>query len=163
MTLIQSGVQVIGYEGAALVGENVMFTCPSGQTLNGPNSSMCMGNQMWEPDPVEVNCTFQPTDPIFCQHPQYVLQIGASTTIMTYKEFRNSDFTTSLTCCSGILVIEANTINCLEEELNATQFRYERKCKLTFVFCYRGELQAPGLGVTIIIVNTCSPRLHSLS
>ena len=47
----------VGYEDPALVGENITFICPIGSTLNGPNSSTCMGNGEWEPDPREVECT----------------------------------------------------------------------------------------------------------
>ena len=131
MTLTRNSVQVMGYEDPALEGESIVFTCTSGEILNGPNSSMCMGNGEWEPDPGELNCThenLQPTDPVICEGPQYIiLQVGGSITIMTYKDFRNSDFNIDPICCSGIVVIEANTINCLEEELNTTQLRYEGK------------------------------------
>ena len=138
MTLTQNGVQVMGYEDPALAGESIVFTCTSGQILNGPNSSICMENGEWEPDPGELNCThkkLQPTDPVICEGPQYVLQVGGSITIMTYKEFRNSDFNISPICCSGIVVIEANTINCLGEELNTTQLRYEGKINCQLVSC----------------------------
>ena len=57
MTRTQNGVQVMGYEDSALAGESIMFTCTSGLEFSGPNSSTCMGNGEWEPDPEEVNCT----------------------------------------------------------------------------------------------------------
>ena len=162
MLLSQNNVRVMGYEDPALVGESITFTCPSGQILNGPRSSTCMENREWEPDPGELNCTerFQPTNPVICGHPQYVLYIENSITIMTYKEFRNSDFTISLTCCSGILVIEANKINCFEEVLNTTQFRCERKCKLiSCILLWERIIQwAPGWHVHL----GCTP-VHSLS
>ena len=31
-------------------GANVMFTCPPGLVLTGPNTSTCMENGEWEPD-----------------------------------------------------------------------------------------------------------------
>ena len=40
----------------ALEGDSVNFTCFSGFVLTGPNSSTCMGNGEWEPDPREVAC-----------------------------------------------------------------------------------------------------------
>ena len=48
---------VVGYEDPALEGQTAMFTCLPGQTLNGSNSSTCMGNGEWEPDPRDVECT----------------------------------------------------------------------------------------------------------
>ena len=47
----------MGYDDPALEGQTIMFICPHGQILNGPNSSTCMGNGEWEPDPREVKCT----------------------------------------------------------------------------------------------------------
>ena len=32
-------------------GDNVTFYCPPGPVLTGPNSSTCMRNGEWEPDP----------------------------------------------------------------------------------------------------------------
>ena len=47
----------LDYVDPALEGQNITFVCPTGQILNGSNSSMCMGNGEWEPDPREVECT----------------------------------------------------------------------------------------------------------
>ena len=47
----------LAYVDPALEGQNITFACPPGQTLNGYNSSMCMENGEWEPDPREVECT----------------------------------------------------------------------------------------------------------
>ena len=47
----------MGYSDPALEGQSITFACPPHQTLNGSNSSMCMGNGEWEPDPREVECT----------------------------------------------------------------------------------------------------------
>ena len=53
---LASSVLVMGYNGVALKGDSVSFTCSSGLVLSGPNSSTCMGNGEWEPDPREVAC-----------------------------------------------------------------------------------------------------------
>jgi hypothetical protein len=124
----------MGYDDPALNGESIMFACASGLKLGGPNSSTCMGNGEWEPDPGKVNCTVQVTDPVICGHPQYVFQIEDSITIMTYKKFRKTDFD-SLICCSGIVIIEASTITCLEGEQNVTELRFESEYQLaSFVY-----------------------------
>ena len=44
-----------GYQGIE-VGSIATFSCPPGLVLIGPNSSTCMGNGEWEPDPREVKC-----------------------------------------------------------------------------------------------------------
>ena len=51
---------VVGYVDPALEGQTTTFTCSTGQILNGFNSSTCMGNGEWEPDPREVECTGTP-------------------------------------------------------------------------------------------------------
>ena len=38
-------------------GTSVSYSCPPGLTLTGANTSTCIGNGEWEPDPREVNCT----------------------------------------------------------------------------------------------------------
>ena len=50
----------VGYEDPALEGQNITFTCASNQILIGPNTSTCMENGEWEPDPREVACTGTP-------------------------------------------------------------------------------------------------------
>ena len=37
-------------------GTTISFSCHPGLILGGPNSSTCMGNGEWEPDPREVEC-----------------------------------------------------------------------------------------------------------
>ena len=37
-------------------GASLTFLCPPGLTLIGPESSRCMGNGEWEPDPREAVC-----------------------------------------------------------------------------------------------------------
>ena len=34
----------------------ITYTCPPGFILIGPNTSVCMGNREWEPDPGQVDC-----------------------------------------------------------------------------------------------------------
>ena len=55
-----------------------MFTCPTGSILSGPNSSTCMRNGKWEPDPREVNCTdglVTASTTMLCMSPWLTLQI----------------------------------------------------------------------------------------
>ena len=47
-----SSVMVSDYNGVALEGNSVSFACSSGFLLTGPNSSTCIGNRKWEPDPM---------------------------------------------------------------------------------------------------------------
>jgi hypothetical protein len=47
----------VGYIDPALEGQSITFICPRGQILNGANSSTCMENGEWEPDPREIECT----------------------------------------------------------------------------------------------------------
>ena len=56
MVLANNDIRVMDYEGPAIAGDYITFTCPSGLVLNGSNSSMCVENGEWEPDPREVNC-----------------------------------------------------------------------------------------------------------
>ena len=46
-----SSVMVMGYNDLALKEDSVSFTCSSGLAITGPNSSTCMENGEWEPDP----------------------------------------------------------------------------------------------------------------
>ena len=49
-------VSGLGYGKPSLEGMSVIFTCPPKLVLIGPNSTTCMGNGKWEPDPREVAC-----------------------------------------------------------------------------------------------------------
>ena len=51
-----TSVMVMGYNGVALEGNIVSFSCSSGLILSGSNSSTCMGNGEWEPDPRRSAC-----------------------------------------------------------------------------------------------------------
>ena len=44
----------------ALEGSSVNLSCPPGLVLTGPNTTTCMGNGEWEPDPMEAMCTSKP-------------------------------------------------------------------------------------------------------
>ena len=47
---------MIGYKDPAMEGATVIFYCPPQYILTGPNTTTCMGNGEWEPDPREVEC-----------------------------------------------------------------------------------------------------------
>ena len=47
---------VMNYGGLPIEGSTVNFTCPTDLVLNGTNSTTCMGNGEWEPDPQELKC-----------------------------------------------------------------------------------------------------------
>ena len=49
-------IQVAGYNQPTVVGTNATFACPSTHALTGPNTTTCMGNGEWEPDPRLVEC-----------------------------------------------------------------------------------------------------------
>ena len=49
-------VSGLGYSKPSLEGESVNFTCPPKLVLFGPNSTTCMGNGEWKPDPRKVAC-----------------------------------------------------------------------------------------------------------
>jgi hypothetical protein len=45
-----------GYVDPALEGTVLSFDCPPQYVIIGPNTTTCMGNGEWEPDPREVEC-----------------------------------------------------------------------------------------------------------
>jgi hypothetical protein len=50
-------VIIEGYMDPALEGAVLSFDCPPQQVLIGPNTTTCMGNGEWEPDPRDsVEC-----------------------------------------------------------------------------------------------------------
>ena len=52
-----SDMILFGYNFQARVGTVISFSClDSKLVLIGPNSSTCMGNGEWEPDPREIEC-----------------------------------------------------------------------------------------------------------
>ena len=54
--LKQDIVHVGDYREPLLSGAAVSFSCPPGLALNGPNTTTCMENGEWEPDPSLVSC-----------------------------------------------------------------------------------------------------------
>ena len=53
-----TNARALGYVDPALEGQNITFICPSPQQeISGPNSSICMENGEWDPDPGKVECT----------------------------------------------------------------------------------------------------------
>ena len=44
------------YMDPAFEGAVLSFDCPPQHVLIGPNTTICMGNGEWEPDPREVEC-----------------------------------------------------------------------------------------------------------
>ena len=58
--MINSPVEVVDYRDNGLpadAGTTVNLTCPPNLSLIGPNSTSCIGNGEWEPDPSGVMCT----------------------------------------------------------------------------------------------------------
>ncbi|MCG8626758.1 MAG: CCP domain-containing protein, partial [Proteobacteria bacterium] len=49
-------VMIRGYMDPSLEGAVLFFNCPPQHVLIGPNTTTCMGNGEWEPDPREVEC-----------------------------------------------------------------------------------------------------------
>ena len=54
--LMEKDVHVIDLSEPLVEGTSLMFACPSGLTLIGPNAIMCLENGQWEPDPSQVKC-----------------------------------------------------------------------------------------------------------
>ena len=48
--------EFIGYHNPVVEGTITYFSCPIGLTLTGSNTSVCMGNGEWEPDPRRMEC-----------------------------------------------------------------------------------------------------------
>ena len=51
-----SSSSVTNFSDPATSGILVTFSCSENLVLVGPNSSMCMDNGQWEPDPREIKC-----------------------------------------------------------------------------------------------------------
>ena len=51
-----NSVIIEGYMDPSLEGAVLFFDCPPQHVLIGPNTTTCMGNGKWEPDPREVEC-----------------------------------------------------------------------------------------------------------
>ena len=50
-------IRVIGYSDPAIEGTTIMLECSSPNLVHmGPNTTTCIGNGEWEPDPREMQC-----------------------------------------------------------------------------------------------------------
>lgn len=54
--LIERDVHVTKFSELLVAGTSLMFACPSGLILTGPNTTTCLENGQWEPDPSQVKC-----------------------------------------------------------------------------------------------------------
>ena len=54
--ILNDSLNITGYSQPAIVGSNVTFSCTIGMEQIGPNSTICMENGKWEPDPQKVEC-----------------------------------------------------------------------------------------------------------
>jgi hypothetical protein len=130
----------VGYLDPALEGQTVTFTCPPGQILNGFNSSTCMGNAGWEPDPIGVECTggMGTTGAttlgiilymyVSIKHHDYsvlhkhdiVCFIPAAIcdnplyVLHINDSMKQSTMASTNMCCSGFLIARTNTATCVE-------------------------------------------------
>ena len=48
---VNHSVFITGYMDPVLPGRSVQFSCPPTLAMSGPNSSTCLENGQWEPDP----------------------------------------------------------------------------------------------------------------
>ena len=53
---VDSPPAVMGYNDSAREGTTITFSCSPGMILTGPNTTICMDNGQWEPDPSQVKC-----------------------------------------------------------------------------------------------------------
>ena len=44
------------YDGLSIEGSTIIFSCPPGLELIGPNSAICLENGKWKPDPSGLMC-----------------------------------------------------------------------------------------------------------
>ena len=59
-TFLDDILMITGYVEPAMEGATVTFECPPQYVITGPNTTTCMGNGEWEPDPREVECNGMP-------------------------------------------------------------------------------------------------------
>ena len=53
-------VGVLNYRNPAIEGTTITFSCPTELKLTGSNTSTCMKNREWEPDPKQTRCKGKP-------------------------------------------------------------------------------------------------------
>ena len=51
-----NSINIVGIADPIIEGTTAIFSCPLGQTLTGPNVSVCTENGEWVPDTEEVQC-----------------------------------------------------------------------------------------------------------
>ena len=94
---------VVGYVDPALEGHVITFACPPGQTLNGSNTSRCMGNGKWERDPRNVECTGT-TVTVTTDTSLMTTMIGTCTYhVMMYKTSISELTIIIIICCTCLL------------------------------------------------------------
>ncbi|MCG8620954.1 MAG: CCP domain-containing protein [Proteobacteria bacterium] len=55
--VLQPNVQaIVNYSQLLIEGTTLMFTCLPGLTLSGPNTTTCLGNGQWIPNPDLIKC-----------------------------------------------------------------------------------------------------------
>ena len=54
--IVEERVFVTEYSDPALEGDSVTFGCPPGLIMVGSNTSTCMENGQWNPDPATATC-----------------------------------------------------------------------------------------------------------
>ena len=52
LVIVDAGSQEIPHR----EGQFIIYMCPTGFVLTGPNASECAGNGEWKPDPGQVDC-----------------------------------------------------------------------------------------------------------
>ena len=49
-------IEVVGLRYPIIEGSSITFRCPPGLMLSGYNTSTCMRNREWKPDPENIDC-----------------------------------------------------------------------------------------------------------
>ena len=47
---------IVNTESPLIGGSMISYSCSTGQTISGPNTSTCLDNGQWEPDPMDTLC-----------------------------------------------------------------------------------------------------------
>ena len=124
LELNHSDVIAEGYEDPALEGENITFTCLSEAILCGSNSSTCMENGEWEPDPSEVECTRElvttgttvPSMPLNSLHTMHIVHVNISDTVSKIAKIGAYPF--GIHCLPPVILLINNNCGLLFEVMN---------------------------------------------
>ena len=57
LPILREVVISVNTEGPLIGGSTISYSCSTGQTISGPNTSICTDNGHWEPDPMGTSCT----------------------------------------------------------------------------------------------------------